>query len=599
MGGDGLWVDCGMIGVMAEGPTPKVVRVLPDVAAIGRSFDYAVPDAWHDDGRAAMVTVGAMVRIDLHGRRVAGWVTQIDPADRPDVELRPLAKVSGYGPAADVIDLARWTAHRWAGPVSALLGTASPPTMVTRLAAPGAPAPGELPDHATVREAFTGAGAVVRVPPLGDRWPFVLGAVAHGNALILVPSLAQARLLTGRLKQRGVRVGLHPRDWAAGRAGATMVGGRAAAFAPVEDLAAVLVIDEHDEVYQEERTPTWHARDVVIERAARAGVPCVLTSPMPTLEATERLPLITLDRETERRGWPLIRTVDPRHDGSSRGTLWTDAVVRLLHGDGRVVVVLNRKGRSKLLSCRSCDELAVCARCDAAVRQEDDGDFVCAGEGHRRPAVCTNCGATGFKNLRIGVGRAREELEALLREPVLEVTGDTDDAALGDARVLVGTEAVLHRIDTAAGVAFVDFDQELTAPRTRAGEQALALLVRAGRLVGGRRDGSGEVLVQSRQPNHPVLRAAVTADVAAWTEAERTRRRLFGHPPFAATAQISGAVAGEFVERLGTPLGIEVRGPVDGAWLVKAPDADTLADALASVERPAGRMRLAVDPLRG
>ena len=575
-----------------------MVRVLPDVAAIGREFDYAVPEAWRDDGRAALVTVGAMVRIDLHGRRVGGWITEVDPEDRTDAELRPLAKVSGYGPPSDVIEMARWTARRWAGPVSNLLGTASPPTMVTRLRGSRPSAQVPMPDTLQVQEAFAGAGAVVRIPPLGDRWPFVLGAVARGNALILVPSLAQARVLTGRLKQRGVVAGLHPRDWATGRTGATVVGGRAAAFAPVDDLGAVLVIDEHDEVYQEERTPTWHARDVVIERARRAGVPCVLTSPMPTLEAQEVLPLLEPDREVERRGWPLVRVVDPREDGSSRGTLWTEAVVRLLRAEGRVVIVLNRKGRSKLLSCRNCDELAVCDRCDSAVRQDEDDDLVCAAEGHRRPAVCTNCGATAFKNLRIGVGRAREELEALLREPVLEVTGDTDDKTLDGARVLVGTEAVLHRVDSASAVAFVDFDQELTAPRYRAGEQALGLLVRAGRLVGGRRSAAGEVLVQTRQPGHPVLRAAVNADIAAWSEAEATRRRIFSHPPFGALAQVSGQAAPEYIERLGSPLGIEVRGPVDDAWLVRAPDADTLADALATVERPPGRLRVAVDPLR-
>lgn len=574
------------------------MRVLPDVAAIGREFDYAVPDVWHQDGRVDLVTVGAMVRIDLHGRRVGGWITEIDPVDRTDAELRPLAKVSGYGPPAEVIDVSRWAAHRWAGPVSNLLGTASPPTMVTRLRGSRPSAAVPMPDASQVQEAYSGAGAVVRIPPLGDRWPIVLGAVAQGNALILVPSVAQARVLTGRLKQRGVVTGLHPRDWAVGRVGATVVGGRAAAFAPVADLAAVLVIDEHDEVYQEERTPTWHARDVVLERARRAGVPCVLTSPMPTLEAQERLPLLTPDREAERSGWPLVRVVDPREDGSSRGTLWTEAVVRLLRTDGRVVIVLNRKGRSKLLSCRNCDELAICDRCDSAVRQDDDTDMICAAEGHRRPAICTNCGATGFKNLRIGVGRAREELEALLREPVLEVTGDTEDKALDSARVLVGTEAVLHRIDAAAAVAFVDFDQELTAPRYRAGEQALALLVRAGRLVGGRRGDGGEVLVQTRQPTHPVLRAAINADVATWSEAEATRRRLFSHPPFGALAQVSGQAAPEYIDRLGSPLGIEVRGPVDDAWLVRAGDPDALADALATVERPPGRLRVAVDPLR-
>ncbi len=577
---------------------PHVVRVLPDVVAIRREFDYSVPEAWRDDGRAAVLVVGAMVRIELHGRRVAGWITALDPEDPPRSGLLPLAKVSGVGPSPEMIELCRWAAARWVGPMASFLGTASPPKMVARVPPARPRATPTPPDVEMVTEAFSGDGAVVRIPPTGDRWPLILGAVARGNALILVPSLAQARTLAGRLRSRGVTTALHPRDWSVAASGATVIGGRAAAFAPMNELASVLVIDEHDEVYQEERAPTWHARDVVLERARRAGVPCVLTSPLPTAEARASLPLVTLSRGDERAGWPLVRSVDPREDDSARGTLWTTDVVRLLQDGGRVAIVLNRKGRSKLLSCANCDELVVCSECDSAMRQETDDELVCAGPAHTRPAVCSHCGATGFKNLRIGVTRAREELEALLREPVMEVTGDTPPAALDDGRVFVGTEAVLHRVDAVSAVAFVDFDQELVAPRYRSGEEALALVVRAGRLVGGRRDGTGEVLLQTRQPGHPVVRAAIEADVSDWSVAEDTRRQMLRYPPYAALAEVSGAVAAEFIERLGSPIGLDIRGPVDGRWLIRADDHETLGNALVAVERPKGRMRISVDPLR-
>ena len=327
-------------------------------------------------------------------------------------------------------------------------------------------------------------------------------------------------------------------------------------------------------------------------------MPCVLTSPLPTPEARRAFPLVTLPRRDERSGWPLVQVTDPRDDGSSRGTLWTTDVVRVLHRDGRVACVVNRKGRSRLLSCTNCDELAVCETCGGAMRQDDIGELVCTNMGHRRPVVCAACGGTAFKNLRIGVSRAREELEALLREPVIEVTGETSDADLDGARVVVGTEAVLHRLSGLAAVVFADFDQELVAPRYRAAEEALALIVRAGRLVGGRGSGSGVVLVQTRQPSHPVLRAALSADVEQWASGESARRELLGYPPFAAVAQLSGPGANEFVERLGQPLGIELRGPLDGAWLARAADHEVLADALNAVERPKERLRIAVDPVR-
>ena len=98
----------------------------------------------------------------------------------------------------------------------------------------------------------------------------------------------------------------HPRDWAQGAAGATVVGTRAAAWAPVGDLAAVVVVDEHDEAHQQEQAPTWHARDVALERAARAQVPCLLLSPCPSLEALSVATLHAPAKAAERAGWPVV-----------------------------------------------------------------------------------------------------------------------------------------------------------------------------------------------------------------------------------------------------------------------------------------------------
>ena len=92
-----------------------------------------------------------------------------------------------------------------------------------------------------------------------------------------------------------------------GAAGATVVGTRAAAWAPVGNLAAIVVLDEHDEAHQQEQAPTWHARDVAIERARRAGVPCLLTSPCPTQEALSWGRLLQPPRVRERAGWPTVR----------------------------------------------------------------------------------------------------------------------------------------------------------------------------------------------------------------------------------------------------------------------------------------------------
>jgi primosomal protein N' (replication factor Y) len=390
----------------------------------------------------------------------------------------------------------------------------------------------------------------------------------------------------------------HPDGWAAGAAGATVVGTRAAAWAPVADLAAVVVIDEHDEAHQQEQTPTWHARDVAIERARRAGVPCLLTSPCPTLEALQWGDLHEADRARERAGWPPVEVVDQRQQDPRHGLL-SEPLARRLREEGRVLCVLNRTGRARLLACRSCGELARCDVCDAAVHQPAE-DLVCPRCSATRPAVCASCGATRFRNARAGVTRVREELEALAGEAVGELTATSTEVPV--ERIVVGTEAVLQRVDRADVVAFLDLDQELLAPRYRAAEQALALVARGARVAASSGPPSaraaGTVLLQTRLPDHEVVQAAVHADVAIVAERERGRRQLLGFPPFTAMAEVSGAAAPAFVAALEPPLGLEVVAAGDGRWWLRAPDHSHLCDALAAAVRPAGRLRIEVDPLR-
>ena len=211
-----------------------------------------------------------------------------------------------------------------------------------------------------------------------------------------------------------------------------------------------------------------------------------------------------------------------------------------------------------------------------------------------------------LKVLRSGVTRVREELAALL--PGVEVAMvDAGTGELPGEPVLIGTEAVLHRVPphpagSTAVVVFLDFDAELLAPRFRAGEQALWLLVRAARLVGPRAAG-GRVLVQTRLHRHEVIEAAVRADPGLLADAERPRRQLLDLPPFAALARLTGdppalAAAADALRAAG---GVGVSGATNGAVLVRARSAEQLAAALAAAlaaGRPAGRLRAEVDPLR-
>ncbi len=180
--------------------------------------------------------------------------------------------------------------------------------------------------------------------------------------------------------------------------------------------------------------------------------------------------------------------------------------------------------------------------------------------------------------------------------PVVEVTGAGPERP-PEAGVYVGTEAVLHRVPHADTVAFLDLDRELLAPRYRAGEQALAMIVRAARLVGPRPRG-GRILLQTFLPDHPVVQSALLADPGRLAAHEREQRRMLGLPPYGALAEISGAGSDEFVASVPATDGVVIVGAA-GEYVARASDWMTLGGALNAGTRPPGsRLRIAVDPPR-
>lgn len=584
----------------------RVVRVLPDVVGITKTFDYLVPEALGDQ-----VRVGTMVRVALHGRRIGGWVVEDDVEPPEGVVPVPVAKVRGWGPPPAVLDLAHWAAWRWAGRPAHLLRTASPETAVRTLPPPRPSKPVDPVDDPLVTEALSSSLSVLRQPPDADRFPLVAAVADRGDALILTPTLAMAATVARRLQASGRRAVLLADAWPVARAGGgvTVVGARTAAFAPLPRLGAALVLDAHDEAYRQEQSLTWSAVDVVVERCRRDGAPCVLSTSVPTLDLLALDPvLVAPPRPTERDGWPAVEVVDLRATDPAEGRFPRELLeplrAGLAAGRGPVVCVLNRKGRARLLACGACRATARCERCQAAVEEARGADvdpsfaLVCGRCGERRPRICDDCGSQRLKVLRVGVSRVREDLERLLGVTVAEVTGDDGDDVDLRTPVLVGTEAVLHRVRQASVVAFLDIDQELLAPRFRAVEEALALLARAGRLARGRARG-GRVVVLTSLPDHDVLQAVVHGDPARVVDGERQRRRDLGLPPFAAVAQVSGAGAAEVAEQLRGRDDVQLLGPdPDARWLVKAADWSTLADALATLDRPAARTRIEVDPVR-
>lgn len=594
----------------------RIVAVLPDVTGIDRSFAYTVPEALSD-----AIRVGSIVWVPLQGRKVRGWVVAEGGVDQP--QLRALDAVVSLGPSADVVELCQIGAWRYAGRLRPFLLAASPPRLVHALAPRRRSGNVSLLDGTdgqvvwATKEALGDGATVLRIPPSGPRLDAVLAAIEYvepADVLVLVPEIREADLLSRRLKRLGLEIARYPDAWAQAAAGGrVVVGTRTAVFAPMPDLGAIVVLDAHSESYAEERAPTWDATTIARLRAQRAGVPCVLVSPCPPVTHLNATRVATVARIAERAGWARVVILDRRNDDPRTG-LFAPALAELIrtereHVPARpFVCVLNRKGRALLLVCPRCQEVARCENCGAAIQERLDettrtSELYCDVCGSTRPVICANCSSTTLARRRLGTERVAEELAALVGEPVVEVTRERRDVDFEGVGVLVGTEAVLHRVRAASSVCFLDFDQELVAPRYRAHEEALALLARASRLVGGRgAEGdpganTGSVFVQTRLPGHEVLVAAVNGDPASLAESEMARRLLLGLPPARALATIEGDDDGAVRASLARS-GIEIGDLPDRRLLARAKGAADLAEALSKAGLPKEGIRVAVDPLR-
>ena len=453
-------------------------------------------------------------------------------------------------------------------------------------------------DRSILDRALEGGAAVLRIAPAQDRLATISALLRQAlaraepgaGALVITPSVVQAQRLAASLGRSGLAVesfaaagppSVLAAAWARAAAGGrVVVGTRSAAWAPGPDLALAIVVDEHDEALRNEQAPTWHARDVVAERCRRAGAPLVLISPCPTLEALSSARLLVPERAEERAGWPAVEVIDRRdEDPATAKSLFSPRLVTLLQGATRAVCVLNRTGRSRLSACRQCGDLAGCERCGATVADADQPDhFVCLRCGTVRPKVCDSCGSTSFKVLRMGVGKATEELSAILGEPVGEVTARSNAvdrraelADLARFRVLLGTEAVLRRVSGVPLVAIVDLDQELRAPRLRAGEHSMALVARGPTW----RVPEGPVIDWCSRPAFRSTRSSrprCSATRRSCSRREGEVRRATGMPPHAALARISGPGGAAFAAALRNDGEVEILGGDDGPWRVRTTD---------------------------
>lgn len=577
------------------GDNPTIVRVVPDVSGIDKLFDYVVPSKLE-----AVVRIGDRVRIDLNGRRVGGWVVDmgtygtVGDASIPLERLSPLVAHSGSGVDARLVPVARRVARDYAGSLRSVLASASSPRVRSAHAAPrfGSLRDGPVMD---VSRLVDRSPVVVTLPPAQSVVTLIASLAAQGPVLAVCPTYRMVRLGAAALRRRGLTTAELPDQWDLARAGVDVViGTRGAIWAPVRSRVTVVVVDEHDEALTEERSPTWSARRVAMNRGEILGDRVVLVSPVPSLDAIASCSDHITGLATG-TSWPTIVVEDLDElgvSGSLLGTHLLDAVTN----KRSVACIINVKGGARLVQCKSCKALQKCPDCSSVMTlvAADEGEYLrCSACAADRGSVCVSCGRTSFSALRGGVVRWKEQIQRSTGVDVIEVTAD-DDNHESVGRVFVGTEALLHRLNHVDVVVFLDIDRELSVPRSTSERETLALVARAARLVGH----SGTVVLQTRQPHHRLLESLATETLDTWMIEDIDRARRFGLPPYSSLARVKMDDADE-LSKACEVLGLSVAPENDDSFLLRADDSESLVHGLNELRRAFGtRIRIYVDPVR-
>jgi len=518
----------------------RIVRVVPNVSGVNKTFDYLVPESLKN------VKVGSIVRVELQGRRVDAWV--IDEVVRSGlIKFKDVISLLSEGPSEEVVQLAQWAAQRFCGPLRAVLSSASPSLRVKQLGTRHSGAARKSGQRGVVAEAeelFNNQrGGVLVWPAPRPLRPVLESGISRGRTLVVTPSVGFARTIAQALRREGLSVALMPDDWQRAAEGVdVVVGARSAVWASIPKLKSIIVLDEHDERLQDERSPTWHSRDVAIERARALGIPCLLVSPLPTVSATHWAGSQAVRFvEPATSDWPTIEVVDPYSDLGDEEKpqfgLLSSRLIEVLRDKSKTVVcILNTKGRSRLLSCKACKAIIRCENCDAAVIQNDEGLLECNRCSVHRPATCQSCSSNALALLRKGVAKMRDEIEKAALRQVVELSAETTVAANAASLVYIGTEAALHRVSSADVVVFLDFDNELFAPTYRAGEQAWTLLIHAIRLLKGSSDAL--IVLQSQDASNAQYADFISPEPQLLIEREQKKRKVMQLPPYAAMARV-------------------------------------------------------------
>ena len=432
-----------------------------------------------------------------------------------------------------------------------------------------------------------GRGVIYLVPEIGLTPQVVESVVKRfgDTAAVLHSGLTPSQRLTewNRILRREARI---------------VVGARSAVFAPVPDLGMVIIDEEHDGSYKAGSSPRYHARQVAMYRCTKLGIPLVMGSATPSLEAWQSMSDGTIVRHTLTRrlsggAMPKIECVDLNLSGNRESSLSTTLVKKMgetLSQKRQVILFLNRRGFTHFFRCSSCGFEMKCKNCSVSMTyHKSENRLRChyCGYSVQPPQQCPKCSSLDVGYSGFGTEYIEAEVKAKFpNEKIVRVDTDSvthkgelkqkiDDFRDGKYSILLGTQMVAKGLNfpNLKLVGIVLADTALHLPDFRAAERTFSLITQvSGRA--GRFFPDGEVVVQSYTPELPPIDFAVKDNLEDFYDEEIKQRRLLNFPPFSRLlrlvfrSQVPGAAedaangAAEILHKHLEP-GVEIMGPVE------------------------------------
>jgi primosomal protein N' (replication factor Y) len=567
------------------------VVVLP--IPLNKPFHYSIPESLQ-----SAVSKGTRVLVPFGNRKISGYVADIIETTYI-ANIKEVYSVIDDAPAVDknLFELAKWLSTKYVCSLGEALSAVVPsvlkppkrifnnkpehrfginksirPTLTQTQQTITDAITHELKNHkyeAFLLRGVTGSGKT-EIYLCAIEEALALGK----SAIFLLPEISLTPQFISIIKSRfgdniGVwhsklSVGEKYRTWLSAKKGEIkiMVGARSSVFTPFEKLGIIVIDEEHEQSYKQDKKPTYHVREVALERAKLSNAVVIMGSATPSLESYWRAQngefrLFELHERIDNKQLPPITIVDLNCLSAKHKIIsepFKNALIKTLARREQAVIFLNRRGFSPWLMCQACQKVWQCHNCSVSlVYHKDSQELVCHYCGHRQPIPdkCPNCSSDHLSIFGIGTQKVEEELKKNFPQARIARL-DRDTASKKDAYkniyenfknedcdILIGTQIVAKGFDfprvTFVGV--VDADTCLYLPDFRSAERTFALMTQvSGRA--GRSSLGGEVVIQTKHPQHYALVAAKQHDYKSFYEQEINFRKELNYPPFCGLVNI-------------------------------------------------------------